>query len=86
MLAFPAAAIMMRPRPVALTATGAAARTVAPLPTPGPAATDERFQGLLGRALQAAQVRALPEAAGLLEKALELKPTDAETWNSLGVV
>src|SRR6266498_3376799 len=37
MLAFPAAAIMMRPRPVTLTATGASARTVAPLPTPGAA-------------------------------------------------
>ena len=86
MLAFPAAAFMMRPRPVTLTATGASARTVAPLPTPGPAASDERFQALVGRALQAAQARALPEAAGLLEKALELKPTDAETWNSLGVV
>ncbi len=86
MLAFPAAAIMMRPRPVTLTATGASALTVAPLPTPGPAASDERFQTLVGRALQAAQARALPEAAGLLEKALELKPTDAETWNSLGVV
>ena len=86
MLAFPAAAFMMRPRPVTLTATGASARTVAPLPTPGPAGSDERFQALVGQALQAVQTRALPEAAGLLEKALELKPTDAETWNSLGVV
>ena len=89
MLAVPAAAIMMRSRPVALTSMGPSATTVGPLPaprTPSPTALDERFLALVGRALQAAQERALPEAAGLLEKALELKPTDAETWNSLGVV
>jgi len=89
MLAVPAAAIMMRSRPVALTAMAPSAPTVGPLPAPGtPSATalDERFLALVRGALQAAQERALPEAAGLLEKALELKPTDAETWNSLGVV
>jgi Flp pilus assembly protein TadD len=89
MLAVPAAAILMRSRPVALTAMGPSARTVGPLPaagTPSPTALDERFLALVGRALRAAQERTLPEAAGLLEKALELKPTDAEAWNSLGVV
>ena len=88
MLAVPVAAIMMRSRPVALTAMGASA-PVGPLPAPGtpsPTALDERFLALVRRALEAAQERALPQAAGLLEEALALKPTDAEAWNSLGVV
>ena len=89
MLAFAATAVMLRPRAAAPIAPRASASTVAPSPTvktPYPAAIDERFLALVRGALQAAQERALPEAAGLLEKALELKPTDAETWNSLGVV
>src|SRR5439155_5147933 len=89
MLAVPAAAIMMRSRPVALTSMGPSAPTVGPLPAPGtpsPTALDERLLALLGRALPAAEARAVPAAAGLLEKALALHPADAETRNSLGVV
>lgn len=41
---------------------------------------------LVGQGLQAAQEGALSEAGILLRKALELKPADSETWNSLGVV
>ena len=49
-------------------------------------ATDERFDTLLGRGLEKARQDALPAAAELLTEALTLRPTDAETWNSLGVV
>ncbi len=41
---------------------------------------------LVGQGLQAAEEGQLSEAAILLKKALELKPKEAETWNSLGVV
>jgi Flp pilus assembly protein TadD len=48
--------------------------------------TDERFRALRGEGLEKAQQGALREAAGLFMRALDLRPTDAETWNSLGVV
>ena len=71
MLAVPAAAIMMRSRPVALTAMGASA-PVGPLPAPGtpsPTALDERFLALVRRALEAAQERVAqrPGWAGIRE-------------------
>jgi Flp pilus assembly protein TadD len=41
---------------------------------------------LVAQGLQAAEEGGLAEAARLLRKALELRPTDVDTWNSLGVV
>jgi cytochrome c-type biogenesis protein CcmH/NrfG len=61
----------------------------APIMTPSArplAGASPRFFALADRGLQAAHEGALGEAAGFLEKALELKPSDADTWNTLGVV
>lgn len=52
-------------------------------PRPVPAAT---ALGLTRRGLEAAQSGAAGEAASLFRQAVELNPTDAETWNNLGVV
>ena len=51
-----------------------------------PPATAERFRALQREGFEKAQQGALPEAAELFTEALDLRPTDAETWNSLGVV
>lgn len=51
-----------------------------------PTTSDVEFLALLGQGRRAAHEGALPESAELLKKAIELKPTDAEAWNSLGVV
>ncbi len=81
-------ALPLRPRKH-LTPARVSALTVVPPPaprTPQAPAADERFVMLVGQGLQAAQEGALSEAARLLRQALDLKPTDAETWNTLGVV
>ena len=88
MLAVPVA-VMLRPGNIAPPARPEPVLIQASLPSlavvPAPA-TAERFKALQGEGLEKAQQGALPEAAGLFMKALDLRPTDAETWNSLGVV
>jgi cytochrome c-type biogenesis protein CcmH/NrfG len=83
------AAVTVRPKSAAMTTVLAATPIVPPLTTshsqPVPA-DDERFSGLRTGALQAAERGELAQSAALLRKALELKPADAEAWNSLGVV
>ncbi len=46
----------------------------------------DRARSLVGEGLDAARARDFQEASRLLTKALELDPSDAEAWNSLGVV
>jgi Flp pilus assembly protein TadD len=53
---------------------------------PVPARIDAQFGSLVARGLQAAEDGALPEAVALFRQALALRPTHAETWNTLGVV
>ena len=84
MVGIPATALLMRPRSVALTPLPAPAPIVARPATPPTA--DQRFVALVRQGLTAAQEGDLEEAAGLMKKALELKPTDADSWNSLGVI
>ncbi len=82
-------AVMLRPKNAGLIAAPAPARVASPRPAPEaapPVTSDEGFVALLGQGRRAALEGALPESAELLKKALELKPTDAEAWNSLGVV
>jgi tetratricopeptide (TPR) repeat protein len=70
----------------ALTPT-AASRAIQPeRPSAGLSERDKRFVALSGQGFQAAQDGALGEAIGLFTRALEVKPTDADTWNTLGVV
>jgi Flp pilus assembly protein TadD len=78
-------AFALRPKNVAPSPAQAPAPIVAPLAI-RPASAGERFVTLADRGLEAAREGALGEAVGLLEKALELKPSDADTWNTLGVV
>lgn len=63
-----------------------AAPEPAPLLTPSVPATEERFATLQSRGVKKVEQGELAAAAGLFRRALELRPNDAETWNSLGVV
>ncbi len=56
-----------------------------PVSRPAPNARD-RARGLVGEGLDAARAHDFQEASRLLTKALDLDPSDAEAWNSLGVV
>jgi len=76
---------MFRPRNV----TSSISRVPAPVvsvPAVPPVATNERFLATVRQGLEAAREGNLPQAAGLLRRALEQKPTDADVWNNLGVV
>ena len=83
---FAATATFLRPRTAAVTPSRAPAPVAAAAPVIRPPAIDVAFDTLVGRGLRAAQDGNLLEAAGLLEEALEIKPADDETWNSLGVI
>ena len=84
---FAATAIFLRPRSAAVTPGRAPGPVAAPVaPVIRPPAIDVAFDTLLQRGLQAARDGNLLEAVGKLEEALELKPADAETWNTLGVI
>lgn len=89
MLAGLAAAVTLPPGSLTPTAKHVPAPIAAPSPatkTSPASAAERRFVILVGQGLQAAQEGSLSEAVRLLRRALELKPTDAESWNSLGVV
>lgn len=82
-------AVMLRSRSIAPPARREPVLFQASLPSvavASPPATEELFRSLQGEGLEKAQQGALPEATGLFTKALDLRPSDAETWNSLGVV
>jgi tetratricopeptide (TPR) repeat protein len=87
MVAASVSVVLLKARPVPSTPARASTPTAAPLPTPAaPPPTAERFAALIEQGYQAAQDGALAEAARLFDKALQLSPRDADTWNSLGVV
>lgn len=64
----------------------AAAPASMPLPAPPILSAGERFASLQSRGTKKADQGELAEAADLFRRALELKPNNPETWNSLGVV
>lgn len=89
MLAGSAAALILRPGSLTPTTKPVPLPIAAPSPaarTPPASAAERRVIMLVGQGLQAAQEGGLSEAARLLRKALELRPSDVDTWNSLGVV
>jgi len=87
-----AAAVMLRPGPARSSARGGALSPVsapaAPLPLPAPPAVSisERVAALMRTGVDAAQSGELAQAAAAFRKAAEVDPTDAEAWDSLGVV
>jgi cytochrome c-type biogenesis protein CcmH/NrfG len=82
-------AAVLRSRKEVPTPARVSASMTAPTPvpsTPTASAAEQRVAMLVGQGIQAAQEGELSEAVRLLRKALELKPAESETWNSLGVV
>ena len=79
------AAVALRPMSPVKTVSVPAAPVLQP-PRPSTPAPSERFADLVRRGVQAAQDGDRAAAIGLLQQALELKPADAETWNTLGVL
>jgi cytochrome c-type biogenesis protein CcmH/NrfG len=61
---------------------------VAALPEPVPSAVSarDRIAALMRTGLEAARTGEMDEAAVAFRKAVEVDPTDAEAWSSLGVV
>ena len=92
-LALSAAPLLMRSRSAAVVPTRSAPLAVTPplqsVPlrsAPAPTTADRRFAELVGQGLEAARDGRLADSVALLKRALELRPRDSETWNSLGVV
>ena len=88
-----AVAVMLRPQgPARSSARGGAPAPVsapaAPLPVPAPPAVpvSDRVAALMRTGVDAAQSGELDQAAAAFRKAVEVDPTDAEAWDSLGVV
>lgn len=88
-----AATLLLRPhistRPLARPAVPPPiAALVATLPVPAPSAVSarDRRAALMRTGLEAARTGEMDEAAVAFRKAVEVDPTDAEAWSSLGVV
>lgn len=88
-----AVAVMLRPQgPTRSSARGGAPIPVsapaAPLPAPAPPAVpvSDRVAALMRTGIDAAQSGELDQAAAAFRKAVEVDPTDALAWDSLGVV
>ena len=88
-----AVAVVLRPQgPTRFSARGGAPTPVtapkAPLPVPPPPAVPvaNRVAALMRTGVDAAQSGELEQAAAAFRKAVEVDPTDAEAWDSLGVV
>ena len=58
----------------------------ASLPAPSGPTVHDRARALVEDGLEAARARDFQEASRLLTRALDLDPSDAQAWNSLGVV
>ena len=86
-----AVTVMLRPHipamPLARPSPPIPAR-VAALPEPVPSAVSarDRIAALMRTGLEAARTGEMDEAAVAFRKAVEVDPTDAEAWSSLGVV
>lgn len=88
-----AVAVTLRPQGLApSSARGGAAASVpapaAPQAAPAPPAVPvgDRMAALMRAGVDAAQSGELDQAAAAFRKAVEVDPTDAEAWDSLGVV
>jgi len=88
-----AVAVMLRPQGPARSSarSGAPAPVLipaAPLPVPAPSAVPirDRVAALMRTGIDAARSGELDQAAAAFRKAVEIDPTDAEAWDSLGVV
>ncbi len=87
-----AVTVMLRPHipamPSARPAGPPIPARVAALPEPVPSAVSarDRIAVLMRTGLEAARTGEMDEAAVAFRKAVELDPTDAEAWSSLGVV
>ena len=88
-----AVAVVLRPQgPTRFSARGGAPTPVtaprAPLSVPPPPAVPvtDRLAALMRTGVDAAQSGELEQAAAAFRKAVEVDPTDAEAWDSLGVV
>lgn len=88
-----AVAVMLRPQTLARSSAraGVPAPVSAPaalLPVPPPPAVPigDRVAALMRSGVEAAQSGDLDQAAAAFRKAVEVDPTDAEAWDSLGVV
>jgi len=86
-------AVMLRPQGPARSSARAGAPTpvsapAAPLVVPPPPAVpvSDRVAALMRTGVDAAQSGELDQAAAAFRKAVEVDPTDAEAWDSLGVV
>jgi tetratricopeptide (TPR) repeat protein len=88
-----AVAVMLRPQTLARSST----RAGAPVPVSAPAAPlaaspplavpiGDRVAALMRTGVDAAQSGELDQAVAAFRKAVEVDPTDAEAWDSLGVV
>jgi len=87
-----AVTVMLRPHipamPLARPAGPPIPARVATLPEPVPSAVSarDRIAALMRTGLEAARTGEMDEAAVAFRKAVEVDPTDAEAWSSLGVV
>ncbi len=87
-----AVAVVLRPQGPARSSAhgGAPAPVSAPVPRAVPASPAvpirERVAALMRRGIDAAQSGELDQAAAAFRRAVEVDPTDAEAWDSLGVV
>jgi tetratricopeptide (TPR) repeat protein len=87
-----AVTVMLRPHlpamPLAHPAGPPVPARVAALPGPVPSAVSarDRIAALMRTGLEAARTGEMDEAAVAFRKAVEVDPTDAEAWSSLGVV
>jgi len=86
-----AAGIALRPHPIASRSVvepvrAATAADAAALEAPRAAPVVDRVARLMREGTDAAQSGQMDEAATAFRKAVDLDPTDAEAWNSLGVV
>jgi tetratricopeptide (TPR) repeat protein len=88
-----AVAVVLRPQGSARSSArgGAPAPVSAPavplaLPAPPAVPVRDRVAALMRRGIDAVQSGELDQAAAAFRKAVEVDPTDAEAWDSLGVV
>lgn len=88
-----AVAVVLRPQgPTRSSARGGVPPPVSapavPLPVPVPSAVpvSDRVAALMRTGIDAAQSGELDQAVAAFRKAVEVDPTDAEAWDSLGVV
>ena len=79
------AAVALRAKSAVMTLPAPRVPVSRPSPATAPT-TSDRYTDLVSRGVRAADEGNRAAAIGLLQKATELRPGDAGTWNTLGVV